>query len=87
LFGSGCCLKIYWGENKMEWLKKIIASGLATSILRKILTLLSGWLLATVPDVGAETIAQFVESAIAIITALIPYLIAQLWSIAAKAKK
>jgi hypothetical protein len=72
----------------ITWIQKLLASGVAASVLRKLLTLLSGYLLAlNVPGLSAETVAAFVASLTEIIVALIPYIIAQLWSLAAKAKK
>ena len=72
----------------IAWVQKLLASGVLTSIIRKLLTLLSGYLLAlNVPGLSAETVAAFVASLTEIVIALIPYLIAQIWSLVVKAKK
>jgi hypothetical protein len=72
----------------IEWLQKLFASGVATSVIRKLLTLLSGYLLAlNVPGLSAETVAAFVASLSELVIALVPYIIAQIWSLLARAKK
>jgi hypothetical protein len=75
-------------KTMIAWVQKLLASGVLTSIIRKLLTLLSGYLLAlNVPGLSAETVAAFVASLTEIVIALIPYLIAQIWSLVVKAKK
>jgi hypothetical protein len=71
----------------MDWLKKLLTTTLIKSYIRKLLAVLSGWLLATVPDVGAETVAQFVESLTQIITAALPVILSIIWSLIDKKKK
>lgn len=70
----------------MSWLQKLLTLNVFNSLLRKLLAVLSGWLLATIPDVGAETIAQFIQSLALIIQALIPILVSVIWSLINKAK-
>lgn len=68
----------------MDWLKKLLSMTIIKSLIRKGLAVLSGWLLATIPEVGAETIAQFIDSASQIITALLPIIVSIIWSLVEK---
>jgi hypothetical protein len=71
----------------IERVKQYFAGTLAKSVIRKALTLLSGYLLALqVPGLSADNVAAFIASLTDILIALVPYLIAQIWSISAKAK-
>lgn len=66
----------------IDWIKKLLTSAIAQSVIRKLMVLVSGFLLGIGLD--PTVVGQFVSSAEQVVIAVILYLIAQLWSIAAK---
>ena len=66
----------------IEWVQQFFAGAMARSVIRKLMTMASGVLLGL--NIPAATVDSFTNSATDILIALIPYLLAQLWSVAEK---
>jgi len=65
-----------------DWIKKMILDKYAGSLIRHALGLLSGFLLAI--GIQPEVVESFESSAAIVLTALVTYAIAQLWSLKEK---
>lgn len=66
----------------VEWIKKLLLSSMAQSVIRKLMVLLSGFLLGLGLD--PTIVNQFIGSGQEVLIAVVLYLIAQVWSISAK---
>ena len=68
----------------MDWLRSLLTDKLVYSLVRKVMVLVSGWLLSL--NVPAEIVTSFIDSGTVVLVAIILFLVQQLWSLAKRAK-
>ena len=66
----------------IDKIKEFFTNKLVQSIIRKLMVLVSGWLLAL--GVDPQVVQSFTDSGTAVLIAVALYLIAQLWSLVQK---
>lgn len=73
------------GDNMLEWLKQKILTKYTGSIIRTVLAALGGYLIAQY-GLDSEIVEKFISSTTEVLVAVLPLVIAQIWSLIQKYK-